>query len=116
MRFSGVHLLTHNGAAFHKVQTELQNPWALAFYIIGITVASWHFAYGLYLFCAKWGITATKKSRRAMAAVSWVIALAFIAVGMATVSAFFTPAWKNTPADLPPQPPTFQSGTPGSPE
>jgi len=116
MRFTGIHLLTHNDAAFHKVQMELQNPWALAFYVIGITAASWHFAYGLYLFCAKWGITATKKSRRAMAGVAWVVAIAFIAVGLATVSAFFQAKWKNTPAQLPAHAPTFQTGAPGGPE
>lgn len=116
MRFSGVHLLTDNQAAFHKVQVELQNPWALAFYVIGITVASWHFAYGLYLFCAKWGITATQKSRRAMAGVAWAVAIAFIAVGLATVSAFFQSKWKNTPENLPEHAPTFQTGTPGGPE
>src|SRR5215467_1436915 len=63
MRFSGIHLLTNSQAAFHKVQAELQNPWAGAFYVIGITAASWHFAYGLYLFCAKWGITVSENSR-----------------------------------------------------
>ncbi len=108
MRFSGIHLLTNNGAAFAKVQMELQSPWAGAFYTIGIIAASWHFAYGLYLFCAKWGITATAKSRRAMAVVSWVIAVTFIAVGMATLSAFFRPQWKNTPTDLPEKPPAIQ--------
>jgi hypothetical protein len=30
------------------------------------------------------------------------IAVLFIAVGMATLSAFFKPQWKNTPAKLPP--------------
>ncbi|HSM86811.1 MAG TPA: hypothetical protein VLT16_11690, partial [Candidatus Limnocylindrales bacterium] len=116
MRFSGIHLLTNNQAAFHKVQMELQNPWAAAFYVIGITAASWHFAYGLYLFCAKWGITVSEKSRRAMGAVSFAIAIVFIAVGMATLAAFFKPQWRNTPAQLPPVPPAVQTGTPGSPE
>src|ERR1041385_3393023 len=39
MRFSGIHILTNNGAAFAKVQMELQNPWAAAFYVVGITAA-----------------------------------------------------------------------------
>jgi len=116
MRFSGIHLLTDNQAAFHKVQMELQNPWAAAFYAVGIIAASWHFGYGLYLFCSKWGITVSEKSRRAMRYVSLVIAIAFIAVGMATLSAFFRPQWKNTPAQLPPRPATFQTGTPGGPQ
>jgi succinate dehydrogenase / fumarate reductase, cytochrome b subunit len=102
MRFSGIHLLTNNQAAFHKVQVELQNPWAGAFYVIGIVAASWHFAYGLYLFCAKWGITVSERSRKAFGAVCFGIAVLFIAVGMATLSAFFKPQWRNTPEKLPP--------------
>src|SRR5438445_5757913 len=42
MRFSGIHLLTNSQAAFHKVQMELQHPWAAIFYLVGITAASWH--------------------------------------------------------------------------
>jgi succinate dehydrogenase / fumarate reductase cytochrome b subunit len=102
MRFAGTHLLTHYDAAFSKVQVELQNPWALGFYVIGIIAASWHFSYGLYLFCAKWGITVSNRSRKAMSAVALAIAVTFIAVGLATVSAFFRMEWKNTPEHLPP--------------
>src|SRR5258708_436021 len=64
MRLTGIHLLTESQAAFHKVQVELQHPWAIAFYLVGIVAASWHFAYGLYLFAAKWGITVSDRSRR----------------------------------------------------
>jgi succinate dehydrogenase / fumarate reductase cytochrome b subunit len=104
MRFAGIHLLAHPDAAFSKVQLELASRWAASFYVIGITAASWHFAYGLYLFCAKWGITVSQRSRRAMGVVSTAIAIALIAVGMATLAAFFRPGWRNTPAHLPPAP------------
>jgi succinate dehydrogenase / fumarate reductase cytochrome b subunit len=100
MRFAGIHLLTNSQAAFHKVQMELQNPWAVGFYVIGITAASWHFAYGLFLFCAKWGITVSDRSRKIMKLVSLAIALTFIAVGLATMSAFFRPEWRGTPEKL----------------
>ena len=113
MRFSGIHLITNSQAAFHKVQVELQNPWALAFYVIGIIAASWHFAYGLYLFCSKWGITVSNRSRKGMLAFSTLVAIAFIAVGFATVAAFFNPQWRNTPEKLPPPPPAVESGAPG---
>jgi len=111
MRFSGIHLITNSQAAFHKVQMELQSPWALAFYVIGIIAASWHFAYGLYLFCSKWGITVSDRSRKGMLAFSTLVAIAFIAVGFATLSAFFQPQWRNTPEHLPPKPPAFESST-----
>jgi succinate dehydrogenase cytochrome b subunit len=105
MRFTGTHLLEHPDAAFGKVQTELQVWWAGALYVIGITAASWHFAYGLYLFCAKWGITVSETSRKWMGRACTVLALTFIAVGMATMSAFFRPEWrdhwKNAPEKSP---------------
>lgn len=96
MRFTGTHLLDHPDQAFAKVQMEFANPWAVAFYVIGIIAASWHFGYGLYLFCAKWGITVSERSRKAMGVVSAVVAITLIAVGLATISAFFRTDWQNT--------------------
>lgn len=109
MRFSGIHLLTNNQAAFHKVQVELQNPWMASFYLIGIIAASWHFAYGLFLFAAKWGITVSDRSRKTFGYVCTGIAILFIAVGFATMAAFFKPQWRNTPAVLPPQQQTVET-------
>jgi succinate dehydrogenase / fumarate reductase, cytochrome b subunit len=97
MRFSGIHLMTNSQAAFHKVQAELQNPWALAFYVVGIAAASWHFSYGIYLFCAKWGITVSDKSRRRLGYVCGVVALAFIVVGLTTLGAFFRSGERYNP-------------------
>ena len=102
MRFTGIHLLTNSQAAFHKVQMELQNPWAGAFYVAGIIAASWHFAYGLFLFCAKWGITVSDSSRKWLARACVVIALTLISIGWVTMAAFFKPQWRNTPEKLPP--------------
>jgi len=90
MRFSGVHLLTNPAAAFAKVQHEFQSPWAVAAYAVGITAASWHFAYGLWLFAAKWGITSGDSARRRFGYVCFVIALVFIGVGGITMYSFLT--------------------------
>jgi succinate dehydrogenase / fumarate reductase cytochrome b subunit len=92
LRFSGVHILTHPAAAFGKVQLEFQNPLALAFYTVGIFCASWHFAYGLWLFAAKWGITTGDAARRKFGYVCFAIGLLFILVGAATMYSFL-----NTP-------------------
>jgi succinate dehydrogenase / fumarate reductase cytochrome b subunit len=100
MRFSGIHLLTNSQAAFHKVQVELQNPWAASFYLIGIIAASWHFAYGIFLFCAKWGITVSQTSRKWSARVCLVLALALISIGWFTMAAFYKQKWRNTPENL----------------
>src|SRR5665213_4373234 len=63
-RFSGVSLPENPYDAFHKVQVELQNPIMLAIYVIAMIAICWHFAYGIWLFAAKWGITPGEKSRR----------------------------------------------------
>ena len=58
MRFTGVHLMGGGyNSAFSKVWFDFQNPWVVAIYVIGIVAASWHFAYGVWLFAAKWGFT-----------------------------------------------------------
>jgi succinate dehydrogenase / fumarate reductase, cytochrome b subunit len=95
MRFSGVHILSHPGAAFGKVQGEFQSPWAVAFYAVGIFCASWHFAYGLWLFAAKWGITTGDRARRKFGYVCVLIALLFMGVGAATMYSFL-----NTPLQV----------------
>lgn len=88
MRFSGVHLTVHADASFWKVQHELQNPLSLAFYVVGVVAASWHFGYGLFLFAAKWGIvTGAKAQKRAQAAGIALSALLVIA-GLLSIYAF----------------------------
>lgn len=94
LRFTGTHLLTHPAAAFHKVQVEFQNPWIVAFYAVGIIAASWHFAYGLWLFSAKWGITTGDNARRRLGYVCVLIAAAFIGLGIVTMYSFL-----NAPLD-----------------
>src|SRR6201996_4551178 len=63
-RFSGISLPENPGAAFHKVQVELSNPWMLAIYVIAMIATTWHFSYGIWLFAAKWGITPGEKARK----------------------------------------------------
>ena len=88
LRFSGIHLLTHPASAYGKVQLEFQSPWAVAFYAVGIVCASWHFAYGLWLFAAKWGITTGDRARRRFGYVCFAIGLIFVLVGAITMRAF----------------------------
>jgi len=104
LRFSGIHLLSHPAAAFGKVQAEFQSPWAIAFYSAGIICASWHFAYGLWLFAAKWGITSGDRARRRFGYVCTVIGLGFVLVGAATMHSFLiTPRQPLDPNIIPMQ-------------
>ena len=105
MRFSGVHLMGGGyNAAFWKVQHEFQNPWAIAAYVIGITAASWHFSYGIWLFAAKWGITVGEHARKKLGYLCLVLAVALIAIGLASIYGFVSHS-------LVPQPPveSFES-------
>ncbi len=105
MRFSGVHLMTESQAAFTKVWMELRNPWAAAFYFVGIICASWHFGYGIFLFLSKWGIVVGERARRYAFRVCTLIAVAFIVIGCASMYAFLT-----TPQAKVPQPPAYTQG------
>jgi len=88
LRFSGTHVLTYPDLAFGKVQHELVVTWAFLFYVVGIVCASWHFAYGLWLFAAKWGITQGPVARRRWGYVCALIAVLFIATGFVTIYSF----------------------------
>lgn len=90
LRFTGVHLPTHPMQSFAKVQGELQNPLMIAFYAIAIVAASWHFCYGIWLFCAKWGITTGEVARRRLGYLCVVLALGLIALGAASLYGFLS--------------------------
>jgi|SRR5450631_832438 len=102
-RFSGVSLPENPGAAFHKVQVELSNPWMLAFYAIAIIATCWHFAYGVWLFSAKWGITPGDKARRKMGFVCGGLGVVMVVIGLSSLYAFVGPAHRNAPENLTPE-------------
>ncbi|HEY5328619.1 MAG TPA: succinate dehydrogenase [Acidobacteriaceae bacterium] len=104
-RFHGVNLPEHPGAAFHKVQMELHNPWILAVYVIAMIATCWHFAYGIWLFAAKWGITPGNKARRNFGYVCAVGGTALCVLGLVGMYAFINPKYANAPADVMPAQP-----------
>ena len=100
MRFAGVHLVTHSDAAFWKVQNELSHPLALAIYVVGVTAASWHFGYGLFLFAAKWGIVTGAKAQKRAQSGGIAVSVLLVLVGRFTIYAFTAkfPAQQRDPA------------------
>ncbi len=89
MRFNGVHLMGGGyNYAFSKVWYAFQNPWQVAFYVIGIVAASWHFAYGLWLFAAKWGFTVGDNARRKFGYVCFALAILLVGIGLWSVGGF----------------------------
>jgi succinate dehydrogenase / fumarate reductase cytochrome b subunit len=102
LRFTGTMLGSHPDQAFAKVQAEFHSPWMVAFYIVGIIAASWHFSYGLWLFAAKWGITTGENARRRLGYVCLVLYLGLISIGALSMYGFLK---------TPPQPLDSDSGS-----
>lgn len=88
MRFTGVDLHANPMASFGKVQMEvLQAPYFL-FYVVGLIAASWHFAYGIWLFCAKWGIVSGDKAQKRFLALCLGLFFVLSGVGLASLTSF----------------------------
>ena len=88
MRFTGIDLHALPGASFGKVQMELFKPAFFAFYLAGLLSAAWHFAYGIWLFCAKWGFTVGENARKKMLVACMGLFLLISAVGAASLFSF----------------------------
>jgi succinate dehydrogenase / fumarate reductase cytochrome b subunit len=88
--------------AFAKVQHELSNPLMLAVYVIAMIAICWHFAYGIWLFAAKWGITPGEVARKRFGYVCAAIGLLLCAMGLASIWAFVSPKYQNAPEDVAP--------------
>jgi succinate dehydrogenase / fumarate reductase cytochrome b subunit len=100
-RFMGVSLPENPGASFAKVQHELANPIMLAVYIIAMIAICWHFAYGIWLFAAKWGITPGEKARSRFGWVCLAFGVVLTLFGLASIWAFIGSKYQNTPDDVP---------------
>jgi len=103
-RFLGVQLPEHPGAAFAKVQHELSNPWMLAIYVIAMIATTWHFAYGIWLFAVKWGITPGDKARKRFGYVCGAFGTALCLMGLLSIYAVVY-KYPNAPADVMPEQP-----------
>ena len=96
MRFTGIDLHDDPAASFAKVAHEVHNPWLMAFYVIGLIAASWHFAYGIWLFCAKWGIVSGDKAQQRLLRLCMAFFVLLTVVGVASLYTF-----RNRFQDLP---------------
>jgi succinate dehydrogenase / fumarate reductase, cytochrome b subunit len=88
MRFSGVDLHVFPELSFGKVQHELFQAPLFLFYVVGLIAASWHFAYGIWLFCAKWGIVSGEVARKRFLAVCLAFFILMSGVGLASLTTF----------------------------
>ena len=88
MRFTGIDLHDHPLASFGKVQGEVMHTPLFLFYLVGLVAASWHFAYGIWLFSAKWGIVSGDKAQKRLLRVCLVFFLLLCGVGLASLYSF----------------------------
>ncbi|PYV87701.1 MAG: succinate dehydrogenase [Acidobacteria bacterium] len=88
MRFSGIDLHLFPGAAFGKVQAEVFHTGLFLFYVAGLIAASWHFAYGIWLFCAKWGIITGQKAQKRLLVLCLAFFFVMTGAGLASLTAF----------------------------
>jgi succinate dehydrogenase cytochrome b subunit len=88
MRFTGVDLHDAAMQSFPKVQADVHNPLLFAFYIVGLIAASWHFAYGIWLFSAKWGIVSGEKAQQRLLRLCMAFFLLMAVVGLASLYTF----------------------------
>jgi succinate dehydrogenase / fumarate reductase, cytochrome b subunit len=88
MRFTGVDLHAAPAASFAKVQSEVLQPALFIFYVVGLVAASWHFAYGIWLFSAKWGIVSGENARKRFLIVCIAFFFLLTGVGLASLASF----------------------------
>lgn len=89
-RFTGVSLPDNPGLAYWKVQNELSTWYMVAIYMIGMIATCWHFAYGIWLFAAKWGITTGNKARKKFGWVCGIGGVALCALGIWSIISIIT--------------------------
>ena len=97
----GISLPENPCAAFHKVQVELSNPWMVAVYAIAMIAICWHFAYGIWLFAAKWGITPGETARKRFGYGCALLGVVLAVMGLASIWAFIGGKYPNVPENLP---------------
>ncbi len=49
---------------YELMAQHMTNPYYLAFYILGVMAATFHFSNGLWGFCVTWGVTVSPRSQR----------------------------------------------------
>jgi len=55
---------------------------------VGMIAACFHFAYGLWLFCSKWGITVGPRSQKVSGVLCSALGLALCGAGLASLVQF----------------------------
>jgi len=80
--------LTHGRSTYAAVAHDLQNPWYLAFFVIGVLASSFHLGVGIWNFLCKWGLAATVRAQRAAGQLGVMVGVVFSVVGVLIILSF----------------------------
>lgn len=73
---------------FEMMTNILDNPFMIAFYVVGVLSTTFHFANGLWSFFVTWGLTISPRAQRITTYVTMGIFVVLSIIGMRTVWAF----------------------------
>jgi succinate dehydrogenase / fumarate reductase cytochrome b subunit len=66
----------------------LQNPWYLAFFVVGVLASSFHLGVGIWNFLCKWGLAATVRAQRAAGQFGAVVGISLSVIGILILISF----------------------------
>jgi len=75
-------------ADFNMMANILENPWMLAFYVVGVLTATFHLSNGLWSFLVTWGITQSEKAQRYSTYFTLLVFLVLSVIGIRALLAF----------------------------
>jgi succinate dehydrogenase / fumarate reductase cytochrome b subunit len=80
--------LTHGTSTYENVAMDMQNPWYLTFFVMGVLASSFHLGVGIWNFLCKWGLAATVKAQQAAGRLGALVGVAFSVVGILIILSF----------------------------
>jgi succinate dehydrogenase / fumarate reductase, cytochrome b subunit len=80
--------LTHGRSTYDTVYNDLQNPWYLLFFVVGILASSFHLGVGIWNFLCKWGLAATVRAQRAAGQLGTLVGISFSVIGILILISF----------------------------
>jgi len=86
LRFEPKYL--ESASAYRYVNQHLEHPAMLAFYVLGVLAACYHFGNGLFGFAVHWGIVTGRGAQRAASRVGLLVAAGLAALGLAALLGF----------------------------
>lgn len=82
----------------------------LVVYIVGIVASSYHFSYGVWNFCIRWGVTVSDRAQNATAKLSQALFFGVSILGIAALVGFFNPIFMESESVEAKSPAVSQSG------